>query len=160
MNKKHVKILAISLVVAFVLLFVRIYNGPTSANKIFERDYSEIIQVVGYLNSLEDISDASIDSADGTMTLRFGDTMEITDKNVTKVISSLFRKGYDEIVKDEDTTIYFVRWRDFFGCHKGFAFSTDGTGELDIQFVTEQRPLSETDWYYYVSDYEEWRVQN
>jgi len=160
MNKKYIKIIAISLVVVFVFIIIRWYNSTTRINRIFERDYYELCQMVEYLNSLENVSDASIDDTDGTMTLRFGDKIEITDRNVIKVISSLFRKGYDEIVKDEYYTIYFVRWYDFFGCYKGFAFSSDNTADLSIQFITEQKPMNKTNWYYYVSDYEEWRVQN
>lgn len=136
-------------------------NSEKRADRIFERDYDELVQVAEYLISLDNITDASIDDRSGIMTLRFGDRMEITDNDVKKAIKSLFNKGYDSIVKDDNNTIYFVRWRHpIFGWDKGFAFSVDGSRALDIEYLVDQKPLSKSDWYYFESDYEEWRENN
>lgn len=136
-------------------------NSEKRADRIFERDYDELIQVAEYLIALDNITDASIDDRSGIMTLRFGDRMEITDNDVKKAIKSLFNKGYDSIVKDDNNTIYFVRWRHpIFGWDKGFAFSVDGSRALDIEYLVDQKPLSKSDWYYFESDYEEWRENN
>lgn len=162
MNKKKVLICVFSiLAVVAIILFVRWYNSSARADKIFERDYDEIIQVVNYLNSLEDLHDPHISVRDenGVLSHGYGDKMQIPDEDIKDTISLLFRKGYDYIGKDGNT-IYFVRWTHYvFGWDKGFALSIDGSGKigLDIQFLTVQEELSEPDWYYYVSDYNEWR---
>lgn len=41
----------------------------------------------------------------------------------------------------------------------GIAYSIDGK-EIDIEYLTESVPLSEENWYYYVADFNEWRVRN
>lgn len=171
--KKKIKItILISIILVSTIFFVRWYNGPSRAieifeDEIFERDYCELVKMVEYmemLDDMEDVEDAYIDSTDGTMLVQYKDGQivkdaEISDEDVVSTVSILMKKGYFNITK-HGSTIYFDRWRNPFGCFKGFAFSADGTGELDIQFLIGRMVLDKTDWYYYVSDYEEWRVKN
>lgn len=156
MKNKRVTIIAVSAVAVIAVLIITWFFIPENAQDVFGRDYKELNYVCEYLISLEDESHVYIESADGTMSLRFGDKETITDKKAIDSISYLFSKGYFKIAKNDDT-IYFHKWKDPFGCFKGFAFSTNGSGELDIQFVTEIGELSKKDWYFYVSDYNEWR---
>lgn len=145
-------------------------NSEKRADRIFERDYDELVQVVEYFNSLENTPYAHINT-DGTMVVEIDDNVantdnrvlkkEITDERVLNLVSNLYKKGYDSIVKDDNNTIYFVRWRHpIFGWDKGFAFSVDGSKDLDIEYLVDQKPLSKSDWYYFESDYEEWRENN
>ncbi len=159
--KKKIAIIIAIFVVILLVCFVRWYNSSLRADEILERDFEELSQVVEYMNSLEDVSSAYINSADGTMLVQYKDgkiakDVEITDKDALDTISRLLKKGYLDIDKEENS-ISFDRWKNLFGCFRGFAFSYDSSGELDIQFLTEQRALSKADWYYYVSDYNEWR---
>lgn len=155
-NKKIISIITIVLAVVVALLLVHSLFKPDNAQEVFQSDYDDLVQVVEYLSSLENESHAYIGSTDGTMTVRFGEKTTIDNEDVINTVSSLFDKGYYEIVKSYGT-IYFERWKDPFGCFKGFAFSMDGTGELNIEFLTEKGVLSEENWYFYVSDYNEWR---
>ncbi len=158
--------------VVISICFVRWYNGPTRGieifeDEIFEQDYCELVKMVEYmemLESMEDVEDAYIDSTDGTMLVQYKDghivkDEKISDEEVLSTVSVLMKKGYYNITKNSNT-IYFARWRNPFGCSKGYAFSLDGSGELDIQFLIGEMVLDKTDWYYYISDYEEWRVMN
>ncbi len=171
MNKKHFcYFLAIVFILLFILLSFLLCNTPSANNTtfkhtyndlllVFEDDYDELIQVVEYLVSLKDIPNAYIYDALGQIDIGFGNEIKITDEYILEVISSLFEKGYVKIAK-KNNTIYFERWKNDFGCFRGFSFSNDGTGNLDIEFLTVQESLNKADWYYYVSDYEAWRVQN
>ena len=173
MKKKTIIIILISVLIfwLFVLTicFVRWYNGTTRAveifeDEIFEQDYCELVKMVEYLESLEDVKDAYIDPTDGTMLVHYKDDrivkdVEITDEEVVSTVSVLMKKGYYNITK-HGNTVYFARWRNQFGCSKGFAFSADSTGELDIQFLIGRMELDKADWYYYISDYNEWRSHN
>ena len=156
MNKKTVSIIAIILAAVIVLLLVHELFKPDIAQEVFLSDYDELAQVVEYLSSLENETYAYIESADGTMKVRFGEKTTIDNENVINTVSSLFDKGYYGIAKSHDT-IYFKRWKDPFGCFKGFAYSMNGTDEINIEFLTEKGVLSEENWYFYVSDYNEWR---
>ena len=148
---------------------MRWYNGPARGveifeDEIFEQDYCELVKMVEYLESLEDVESVNIDSIDGKMQVHYTDDrivkdVEISDEDVLSTVSALMKKGYFNITK-HGSTIYFDRWRNLFGCFKGFAFSADGTGELDIQFLIGRMELDKTDWYYYTSDYNEWRSIN
>ena len=169
MKKKAIIIIVISIILVSAICFVRWYNGPTRAveifeDEIFEKDYRELVKMVEFLESLVDVQDAYIDSTDGTMLVHYKDDRivkdaEISDEDVLSTVSVLMKKGYFNITK-HGSTIYFERWRNQFGCSKGFVFSVDGTGELDIQYLIGVMALDKTDWYYYVSDYEKWRVMN
>ena len=172
MKKKTIIIIVISIILVSAICFVRWYNGPTRAveifeDEIFERDYCEFVEMVKYMEMLEyieDVEDAYIDSTDGIMLVQYKDgrivkDAEISDEDVLSTVSVLMKKGYFNITK-HGNTICFERWRNQFGCSKGFVFSVDGTGELDIQFLIGRMELDKTDWYYYVSDYEKWRVMN
>ena len=172
MKKKTIIIIVISIILVSAICFVRWYNGPTRAveifeDEIFERDYCEFVEMVEYMEMLEymeDVEDAYIDSTDGTMLVHYKDDRivkdaEISDEDVLSTVSVLMKKGYYSIAKNSNT-IYFERWRNPFGCSKGFAFSSDSSGELDIQYLIGLMVLDRTDWYYYISDYEMWRVMN
>lgn len=169
MKKKTIIIIVISIILVSAICFVRWYNGPSRAieifeDEIFERDYRELVKMVDFLDSLEDVEDAYIDSTDGTMLVQYKDGQivkdaEISDEGVLSTVSVLMKKGYYDITKHSNT-IYFERWRNPFGCSKGFAFSSDSSGELDIQYLIGVMVLDRTDWYYYISDYEMWRVMN
>lgn len=169
MKKKTIIIIVISIILVSAICFVRWYNGPTRAveifeDEIFEKDYRELVKMVEFLESLVDVQDAYIDSTDGTMLVHYKDDRivkdaEISDEDVLSTVSVLMKKGYYSIAKNSNT-IYFERWRNPFGCSKGFAFSSDDSGELDIQYLIGVMALDKTDWYYYISDYEKWRVMN
>lgn len=174
MKKTTIITIVISIILVSTICFVRWYNGPARGveifedeifeDEIFEQDYCELVKMVEYLESLEDVESVNIDSTDGTMLVHYTDDrivkdVEITEEEVVSTVSVLMKKGYYNITKHSNT-VYFARWRNQFGCSKGFAFSVDGLDELDIQFLIGRMELGEADWYYYISDYNEWRSLN
>lgn len=95
------------------------------------------------------------------------------DENVVKIegdaakhISALFKAGCKSIGmsgsantnSNSPNSIYYRMWsataKDI-DC--GIAVSKDGGGTPKTEFMTELSPISDDGWYYYVSDYEDWR---
>ena len=152
--------------IVFVLLFAIFGNSvfvhlwsksDVGSRHIFESDYDQMKTVAEYLISLDHLSDILIENPSGVMTVGIRKTETITDPKIRKAIFVLFAKGYDCIEKNKGKTIVFERWYDLFERYRGYAFSIDGSTELAIEFVTETKDMTKENWYYYLSDYNEWR---
>ena len=127
---------------------------------IFAQDYVQIYETTKYLLSLEETR-VYIDIEHKKVTGRFGEPIEIRSPEVKKIIDELKQKGYHEIEK-KDSVVIFDLWRKSFKSEyeSGFAYSADSSGDLStIQFLIYQRALPTKEWYYYESDYNEWRTR-
>ena len=125
----------------------------------FEQDYAQIDDITKYLLSLEE-TDVNIDFEHNKMTVGLGKPMEFQSSEIKKIVGELEKKGYHQITKKDNVVIFDV-WRKPFSAEyeSGFVYSVDGTGDLSaIQFLIYQRALSKENWYYYESNYNEWRV--
>lgn len=137
-------------------------SAPTaeSVEEKFFENYDDIQMVVDFMLNTG-YGDVYIDSADGTM---FADleTMTISDETVNNSVERLIRGqpgsegqyyGFYKI----SHTIEILQWKYMeVGC--GIAYTTSETLLPKIQYCTELVPLAEAGWYYYVADYNEWRV--
>ena len=98
---------------------------------------------------------------DGTMTLLLKGEEKISDKTVVDAIKALYDDGFKTITKSkENNAIAFLRWTKFNDFGAGLAYSIDKTKEPSVTYQTELISLSEDGWYYYESDYNEWRINN
>ena len=81
----------------------------------------------------------------------------VDNKEVCYSLNALFDAGYQSITKSENF-IRFVRWAGL-DVGRGLVYSIDGSipDETDIQFLTFIEPISEPRWFFYVSDFNEWR---
>lgn len=86
-------------------------------------------------------------------------TTKIHSIEVSAAIKRLFNGKYSVITKDGNT-ILFQQWTRFMDAGCGIAYSINGRDLPEIQYLTELVPLSEEGWYYYVDDYNEWRLKN
>ena len=122
------------------------------------REHYEIL--VEYLKELQ-YDYASISSDDGTVFYDFSDH-EIESKLVRNSIHSLWKNGCEFICKDAtngNNTIWFQLWHQTKGgLDCGLACTIDGTGNPNAVFQTECEQI-DTGWYYYYSDYEEYRTE-
>lgn len=86
-------------------------------------------------------------------------SVELTlDKKTDDAVKHLLRNGYEVIVKRENT-IQLIQWRWLNDVSCGIAYSINGHELPDVQYVTECTPMKEEGWYYYVSDYNQWRLK-
>ena len=80
----------------------------------------------------------------------------ICNDAVLRALHRLKEQGYENIVKNGNT-IEFELWSGIRDISCGIAFVAEGTG-ADIQFLTEIKHLEQKEWYYYITDYEQWRT--
>lgn len=163
-NKRRISIRMVVIIMLVVFLsnciFLHFWSLTNLGGRhIFELDHNQMKTVAEYLISMENYSDILIENPNGTMTVGIRNEIKITDHKVRSAILFLFSKGYDRIEK-KDNTISFERWYDLFERFRGYAFSTDESAELTIEFLTETKKMQKNGWYYYVSDYNEWRSKN
>lgn len=154
-----------------VILFVFvIMNGLTSCaenylpekdngvDTAFEQDYALIDEAVSHLLMLEE-SRVNIECQQKEITGELGKPMEFQSVKMEQIVEKLKEKGYYYITKRENVVIFDV-WRKPFDVEfeAGFVYSVDGSGDLsEISYLTDQRSLPKQNWYYYESDYNEWR---
>ena len=126
---------------------------------VFEANLEDFRMIADYL--IDRNCDSFIDSADGRIfrcdTFSYE---QINDKEIEKCIRRLLGKRIIIKASKNDNTVEFYMWGHVIQpIECGAAYSIDGSGKLDVQFMLRQEPLSELGWYYYYSDYNEWRVK-
>jgi hypothetical protein len=124
----------------------------------FQQDYVLISDITEYMLSLEE-TPVYIECEKIELRGRFGEPMDFQSPEIERLVEALAEKGYLQIQK-MDSIVVFDIWRKRFNeeFESGFVYSTYGTGDLSaIPFLVYQRPLSKENWYYYESDYNEWR---
>ena len=132
-------------------------NTPPSADSVktaFLSKKDDIIIVINYMID-SGYNDIQIRNASGMIWADFED-VQITDASVITALCNLF-ETYKFISKD-GMTITLLQWtapvRDI-GC--GLCYSLLPSTLPKVEYATEMIKITESGWYYYVSDYEEWR---
>lgn len=137
-------------------------NTPPDVDSVQQQllnNWDDIQVIVAFLTE-SNYEWAYIDDASGTL-LADLTTVPIDNPEVSDAVFRLFDKGYYTSILKDGTTISFEQWRAFqLDIECGIAYSTDKTANLNVQFLTEAVALSEEDWFYYVADYELWRIEN
>ncbi len=121
----------------------------------FQTNYNDILTVKEYLCSSE-YEDFQIRRGDQSAWAD-GETIEIEDSEVWGAIQRLLRQ-YHNIMKSGNT-IFLTQWSRFNDVGCGIAYSINGVDEPEIQYLTTLEKMPSTDWYYFVDDYNEWRIQ-
>ncbi len=98
--------------------------------------------------------------ADGKTALADLTDIAITDTDVMSAVEHLEKEGFYSFDK-HGNTVEFLMWKGFIvdiGC--GILYSINGRDEPAAPYMTKIEPLSERGWYYYVSDFNQWRIEN
>ena len=121
----------------------------------FNRDKEEIIRITDYFVGMK--SNVSFDSVDfKAMNYK----SFIKDQKVVDDLKTLFEeKGY-EVIGKNNNTIYFQKWSRGADLGIGLAYLIDLDANSDLEFLVKLEPLLEKNWYFYESDYNEWRLRN
>lgn len=116
----------------------------------FQRDKALMNTVVEYFAN-SDLHRFSIRRTDMSMTC-------ITNNEVKEAVRHLFSRGYRIISISPTYTISFQRWANLDASH-GIVYSVTNEVPTDytVSFLTEIYPLSEKNWYFYISNFVEWR---
>ena len=107
---------------------------------LFEADYKQMEKVANYLLELEDDS-VTIIKPFGQLVVGPRKYKKIEDWEIKFTVFLLYVKGYDTIAKNSNQTVFFQRWYDGFERYRGYAFSGDGSDELIIDFLVEQKKM-------------------
>lgn len=166
MRKVRSFLLSIAHIVVFCISLAGCVSSPPDVATVeahFQDNYEDIQIVVDFMVNTE-YRTIDIDTADRTM-LADLERVEIANVAVNGAVERLLgesiwdNKQYDYIYKSGNTII-FPQWdgAQDIGC--GIAYSINETDHPRIQYCTELVPLSQTGWYYYVDDYNTWRIEN
>jgi len=167
--KKHkiIIIMIISAVILIVVIFGLIWgniysllpSNKNSAELIFNKDCKLLETVICYLENSEYESVYIYETMESGYMYVHSDRVKITDEAVVEAIDQLFReRGYSSIERTGNT-ICFVRWTRLMDFGSGIAYTISKEKEPELQFLTKIEPLSESGWYYYEEDYNEWRLK-
>jgi len=163
--QKHLRCILLILIIMGILLNFagcRIESTPPEASameKVFQQHREDLAMVRDFLLSLGSAS-ASIRSSDGKFFSNF-EWKHIEDAKVVDAIEKLWGNGTSSIVLYQEwNSISFEMWYSHQDIGCGIVCSIDGIREPTLQFLTLLEPLSESGWYYYVEDYNQWRTNH
>ena len=80
-------------------------------------------------------------------------------ENVAKAVKTLMRQAGCSSIHYSKSTVHFVLWTRFTDAGCGIAYASGNSLETDLVFLTQVQPLSEQNWFYYVEDYAQWRIE-
>ena len=85
---------------------------------------------------------------------------QISDPRADAAVDTLFERGY-RIISKRANGLVFTRWSNTDRA-VGVVYSMDGNavGEDVLNFLTQIEPLDEEGWFFFVDDFNEWRVRN
>lgn len=84
-----------------------------------------------------------------------GGKQKIEDNEIVNTLNALFRDDKYQVITKSGGTISFQLWSNF-DMTKGFAYVADG-GTPYQEFLTKYEKLDKENWYYYETDFNEWK---
>ena len=130
-------------------------SKKTKTENIFSCSKNDFVVVQEFLENT-DFDYISIDNAYDEMYVGYNKTIDDASvvTSITKIIKTY---NFHKIEKDNNTILFSKRslLRDFY---YGIAYPINNNDEPYVLFLTRMEPLPEDNWYYFESDYEEWRL--
>lgn len=83
----------------------------------------------------------------------------ITESSINAATKELLGTELYKGIYKRGNTIEVLQWTSSQSVSCGIAYTINGIDPPDIQYMTEIVPLAKDGWYYYVADYNEWRLQ-
>ena len=87
------------------------------------------------------------------------DSNEVLPENISQAVKTLMRQAGCSSIHCSKSTVHFVLWTRFTDAGCGIAYTSGNSLETDLVFLTQVQPLSEQNWFYYVEDYAQWRIE-
>ena len=132
----------------------------TNVEERFMACYDDTMLIVEYLISMEyDVAEIDNTYILGKISVMDGMRCKNVkvDPSIKDAVNRLM-KEYKYISKSENTII-FCQWNRFNDASCGIAYTINGVDEPEIQYLVELTPLEQVNWYYYVTDFNLWRLQ-
>ena len=118
--------------------------------------YDVVNMITQYLISLN-YENVYVDDDSGII-LADLEEISIKDEAVYNTMYDVMHNHIFKLISKRGNTIYFIIWSSFNDIGCGIAYSINGIDPPEITYMTELEPLSYEGWYYYVEDYNQWRV--
>ena len=156
MNKTYFIIILFIVATVFLFSACSQQQTPPTFNEIeliFRNNYEDILIINNFLINSNDISIYN-------PTLKYAgyDDAVINDEEVQDAIDRLMSNQILKIAYRYGNTIVYILWDNPHDMGCGVAYSINNKSEPDIAFMTELIPLNNDGWYYYVDDYNTWRM--
>ena len=154
-------------VLVLLLVFTLLLSGcstsrgvPTykEAQRTFKENQAYVSLVVEYMCNTQ-YENIYISESNGIMQADLNH-VRIEDSSVADIVRVLLESQTYEYISKRGNTIYFPMGHNFHECSSGIAFSINENRQPDVQFMTECISLEYQGWYYYVADYNLWRVEH
>ena len=154
-------------VIAMLLSFCSCsFTEPPEIDEVertFQKHYDDIQIVVDFMISseYEIIMIDSFEKCGIVKTYEYHRKSEelVLDAKTEEAINRLLDTGYENMAKVQNT-IKFQEWHRFNDVGCGVAYTINEQDLPEIQYVTEIIPLEKDGWYYYVVDFNQWRLEN
>lgn len=157
---KNVFTVALIVIISFVCTSCMNSETPdANTAEIFIKDNHDDIQVVTDYLLNEDYYFAYIKAPNGQIYANF-EYMAIDDSQVNDSIKSLWNAGCKRIsrITDDNAIDFLLECNIIKEIDYGFVCPIDDSFDFKIDYQTELVPLTFDNWYFYVSDYNKWRL--
>ncbi len=127
--------------------------------RVFSKNQAEFCIVTNFLNE-HDAQSIIISSPDGIMQANFA-KCRILDQDVLETLEVLFSLRSDMSIFKSNDSIQFCYWTHWIADIGSYvAYSENQKRDPNIQFATQIIPMESIGWYYVISDYDQWRIEN
>jgi len=155
---KKYSLLALVFSIVFLCSCVDVFNTPPDLSVIqakFDENKDDIELVISSAEfSQYDDLYFSEPNGEALSGLR---RIPIQNTEVCEAINRLLKKGNYENINKKGEGVCLLQWSGMdIGC--GIIFSDNIEKSIDDFWLTEVKPMSDDGWYYYVSNYNDWRV--
>ena len=158
---KRIRIVLIAFIIIIFMSGCSTSRGvPTykEAQRTFKENQAYVSLVVEYMCNTQ-YESIYISESNGIM-LADLNHVKIEDSSVADIVRVLLESQTYEYISKRGNTIYFPMGHNFHECSSGIALSIDENRIPDVQYMTECISLEYPGWYYYVADYNLWRVEH
>lgn len=145
-----------------VLLFLCVgcrSTPPTveAVEQRFNKNYDDLITIVSFMinSGYEKIQ---IRDCSGTMYANLK-WVDIAESSVNAAVKNILGTNLYKGIYKRGDTIRVLQWSSSQDISCGIAYTINGIDLPEIQYMTEIAPLAKDGWYYYVADYNEWRLK-
>lgn len=159
--KRIFSLLILTLLIANTAVGCR-WREPPSVDRIqaiLQENFEDIQFITDWLLNSEykDVYFEKKYLRDGEVWADFS-TIPLDSKVLSCAKRLMLQKGFYSIEKSSyEKAITFYIWTDHFEADCGVAYATDSKKKPEIQYQITLEPISPENWFYFYSDYNEWR---
>lgn len=140
---------------------VRTAPDMNETQRIFQENYEDIQTVVTELLNM-DFQDIFFerDRKNGIVMWADFEDRKIKNPTLAQAVKALLSNGkYENISKKDGEMIIFEQPITYYGRSSGIVYTLSTTKVPNVEYAIKIKPLPESGWYYFVSDPDQWRVE-